>query len=400
MDTYRYTGEAWLTETGYYTGTDTDAVSEEEYASLVIRNKIIWDDYLKDNNRKGNYFWYVMRSTGRDQAKGGDNFGLTTYGYNPKQGFYAAKAYNTLLKDMEMTNLTTSYDGNDYVALYQKTDSEITDKVYVAYKKANYSKEIQLPVSGNVAYIYDYLGNLLSKEDISSGVIPLRFTNTSPVVVHCIDYSTEICDIKYDADKNICKVNGNAKYLDEVTLELIENDFVVQTETVAVNDNGSFEKIFQPVRDGEYIIRVGMNEVEALGGNVWAEKETALYRTSARSETIAITYLTEKEYDGLKVNITGNVGNGLPNELLNVLMVPQGSTGIDDAVYAGDMLTNEKGEFEISFKISEKNPHINHYTLYIRGAKTELADKEIDDIPDGVEIMAYDFDLTLNDGVY
>jgi len=64
------------------------------------------------------------------------------------------------------------------------------------------------------------------------------------------------------------------------------------------------------------------------------------------------------------------------------------------------VVTNENGEFEISFKISEKTPHINHYTLYIRGANTEFADEEIDDIQGSGEIVAYDFDLTLNDGVF
>ena len=63
-------------------------------------------------------------------------------------------------------------------------------------------------------------------------------------------------------------------------------------------------------------------------------------------------------------------------------------------------ITNEKGEFEISFKIPEKTPHINQYTLYIRGAKTKILDKEVEDIPEGVEIIAYDFDLTLKDGMY
>ena len=80
--------------------------------------------------------------------------------------------------------------------------------------------------------------------------------------------------------------------------------------------------------------------------------------------------------------------------------MPQGSTNIKEAVYAGDVKTNYNGEFEISFKIPQKTPHINHYTLYVRGANTELKEEALDYILGNGEIIVYDFELSLNDEIF
>lgn len=398
MDDYGFTGEAWLTETGYYTGTAENAVSDKEYASLVIRSKLIWDDYLKDNGRTGNYFWYVLRDTGNNEAEGGNNFGLASYGYNRKDGFYSAKAYNTILKDKDFVQMTESTDGNDFVALYEDSNSGITDKVYVVFKKGNYSSEVQIPVLGDAAYVYDYKGDFIKKETAES--ISLEFTDTSPVFVRCVDYTTKIDNIEYDSKKNICRVTGKAEYMENVTLELLKDDDVIQTETIAVNSDGTFEKLFQPDEDGSYTFRLGKTEVEEIGGRSWAEKDILILRDGTRCEEIAVTYESEETDQGLRVNISGTVSNDFENELLNLLLLPEGSTDIKDAVYAGDVRTDEKGEFKVSFVIPEKTPHIYHYTLYVRGAQTELKENRLDYITGNGDVLAYDFVLNLSENLF
>ena len=398
MDSYGFTGEAWLTETGYYTGTADNAVSDQEYASLVIRSKLIWDDYLKDNGRTGNYFWYVLRDTGGDKTVGGNNFGLASYGYKPKDGFYSAKAYNTILKDKEFVYMTESTDGNDFIALYNNENSDTTDKVYVIFKKGNYSSEIQIPLSGDAAYVYDYKGNFVKKE--TAETLSLELKDTSPVFVRCVDYTTTIDNVEYDSKKNICTVTGMAEYMENVTLELLKDGVAVQTETVNVNSDGTFEKLFQPNEDGRYTLRLGKAEVEEIGGKSWAEKEVLILRDGTRCEEIAVTYESEETEQGLRVNLSGTVSNDFENELLTLLLLPEGSTSIKDAVYAGDVRTGEKGEFSISFVIPKKTPHMYHYTMYIRGTQTELNESSVDYITGKGDVLAYDFTLNLSDNQF
>ena len=60
MDDYGFDGEIWLTETGYSTAASSYNSTETEQASWAIRTKILWDNYLKTNGRKGEFFWYDL----------------------------------------------------------------------------------------------------------------------------------------------------------------------------------------------------------------------------------------------------------------------------------------------------------------------------------------------------
>ena len=42
-----------MTENGYYTGTADNSKSEELQAAYTIRQTVIWEDYLRNNNRNG-----------------------------------------------------------------------------------------------------------------------------------------------------------------------------------------------------------------------------------------------------------------------------------------------------------------------------------------------------------
>lgn len=401
LDDNRFTGEVWLTETGYYSGTADCSVSEQEQASLVIRSKLAWDDYLKDNGRVGEFFWYDLREDGTDENAAGHNFGLATYGYVPKNGFYAAKTYNHLLEGKEFVSLTTSDDGNDYLALYDSSVGEITDKVYVAYKKGNYSSAIEVPVSGDVTYVYDYMGNRISTNDTVSGKLSLALTDTSPVFVHCKDYTTEIESLNYDENKNICTVSGRADEFETLTIELVNNSEVVQAETAYVNEDGSFSKFFSVDSDGDYIIRIGKPETEEKGGTHYAEQSIKLKRKSNETSELAISCSSEVETDGLRVSLTGVVGNGVSDQLLNLLLVPsEKESNLSGAVYIGDVKTSEGGTFETSFKIPQTTPHTYHYTLYVRGAKTELKQNSVDYIIGRGDILAYDFALNIDETLF
>ena len=395
---YNFGGEVWLTETGYYSGSAADSVSEQEQASLIIRSKIAWDNYLKDNGRKGEFFWYDLRNDGTNASSAGHNFGLATYGYAPKDGFYSTKTYNSLLEGKEFVSLTVSPDGNDYLALYEGEAEDKTDKVYIAYKKGNYSSAIDVSVSGDAAYVYDYKGNKISSDNRASEKLSLKFTDTSPVFVHCKDYETKIKDINYDSEKNICTVSGRAEDFETVTIELIRDSELVQSETAIVDDEGNFSKFFSVDSDGEYVVRVGKPEIEAKGGTRYAQQIMSMKRNGSVEAAIGITYTAEKQADGLEVSLTGSVSDGAGNQVLNLLVVPKNSeAGISNAVYIGDVRTGEGGAFETRFKIPKSTPHTYHYTLYVRGRNTALKTDDVDYTTGNGKTLVYDFTLNLDE---
>lgn len=122
LDKYNITKDVWLTEAGWFTGDSTYAVPEEVQAKYLIRQAVLWEDYLKTNNRKGEMIFYQAKDSNND---GGTLFGLQDAGGRKKPGYYSLKAYNTLLKYMSFTGLLEDKINNTYVATYN-SDTRIT----------------------------------------------------------------------------------------------------------------------------------------------------------------------------------------------------------------------------------------------------------------------------------
>lgn len=78
LDKYSFTKDIWMTEAGWYTGTSTYAVSEETQAKYLIRQAVLWEDYLKKNSRNGEMIFY--------QAKDSSNEGNSLFGLQDSGG--------------------------------------------------------------------------------------------------------------------------------------------------------------------------------------------------------------------------------------------------------------------------------------------------------------------------
>ena len=62
----------------------TDYSELEEIQSKILENSV---NYLKENGRKGEFFWYNLRCGGQEASESEHNFGIIDYQYNPKPAY-------------------------------------------------------------------------------------------------------------------------------------------------------------------------------------------------------------------------------------------------------------------------------------------------------------------------
>lgn len=388
MDRYNYSGELWLTETGYYTGTADYAVSEDKQASLLVRSKLVWDNYLKDNGRNGEYFCYTLRDSGEDISKAGHNFGLVDYGYNKKSAFNAAKTFNTVLKDKELTSFDMTDD--TVIAHYDGTGDKL-NTAYVAYSIGK-SVQKEIPVGGHLTYVYSRDGELI--DTVTADTYTATLTD-SPIFIHSMDLETKISELKYDKYNNLCTVKGTATNLDSVSIELVNADGeVVQTETAVTDDEGGFSDFFSVENDGKYTVRVGKPELEEFGSAYFAQQSMEMFRYANDGKEMSINYTAMLNGDALKVKLTGTseLNKG---ETVNVMVTPENlnPTDISKVAYIGDVITNEDGSFELEFDISKKETHVYNYTIRIRANKTDISENNVNHYLESDGMATYDFAL-------
>lgn len=233
LNKYNYTKPIWLTENGWYTGSADKAVSRENQGAYLIRNSVIWEDFLKDNNRTGVYMWYDLSDDGINLSSSENNYGLTGYDIHPKPSGKSAKIYNKLVGNMDFVSKTepqtATYKGGflnletikcyGHLAEYQNTATN--EKVYVAWDTNGRSDtKLSVPISGEKVKIYDYQGKLLRSIENPSGTLELTVTD-KPQFVSCENSYVEIEDFEYDSQKSIASIKGKAKNLNSVTIDTV-----------------------------------------------------------------------------------------------------------------------------------------------------------------------------------
>ncbi len=394
MDRYNYNGELWLTETGYYTGTADYSVNEDEQASLLVRSKVVWDNYLKESGRNGEYFCYTLRDNGQDLSKGGHNFGLVDYGYKKKPAFYAGRTFNKLMSDKELTSFDTA--GDTVLAEYMSDNAKV-NTAYVGYSTGGKVQKA-IPIEGHITYIYNRDGELL-KTVTGADAYTATLTD-SPIFIHSVDIETEITSLTYNSDNNICTIKGTAKNLPNVTIELINTDGeVVQTETAVTDGEGSFSDSFSVNSDGAYTVRVGKPELDEFGSTYFAQQNIEMVRYRDSVKDISINYTTKLNGDTLNVKLTGTSGLN-KGETVNIMVMPEDlvSPDISKVAYIGDVETDGAGSFELEFDIPKKKSHIYNYKLLVRGNKTDISENGVNHYLETDGIVTYDFTLNLSDG--
>lgn len=250
LDKYNFTKDIWLTEAGWFTGDATYAVTEEVQARYLIRSAVLWENYLKENGRSGEMIQYQAQ----DGSADGNLYGITYNNGDEKIAYYALKAYNTLLEDMCFDSLLE--DSNKYLAKY--TSSKNDDIVYVAWC-ADDTDSVEVPLSGEMTYIYDYRGNLIEKVSSSEGTKTVS-VNGYPKFIECVNLRTVIDTVTYNKSKNIITVEGRSNVGDVVNISVEADGTVIQSETVEVNDN-EFKASFSLKQDGNLILSTYCGEI-------------------------------------------------------------------------------------------------------------------------------------------
>ena len=359
------TKELWLTETGWFTTGGSNGVTEEEQAAFALRVKLAWDKLLKNIGRKGELFWYDLRNDGTDPAYAGHNFGLIYYNYRPKPAFYAVKTYNKLLRGREFVGMSDK----PYLARY--TDTETGDSTYIAYTSGG-SGSVTVPQSGSAVHIYDYLGRLTETVSEPSGDITVE-VGEEPTFIHCKTYRTEITDMKYDKNKNICTVSGRAEDFETAEITLWdESGNCVQTESAKVGSDGEFHKMFSVSKPGRYTVKICKSEMEAAGSSLIGTAELDASRPQFSGDTVLRGIVTEFDaLSGMTV-VTGSLTDRVSGEpsdgLVNVLVLPEGAdtdnVNLSNAVWIGDAEV-KNGVFTCAG---------GDYSLHLRSAASDRED--------------------------
>ena len=348
FDSYGYTGDVWLTETGISSASGKASVTEQAYSVPII--SAIWENYLKTNNRSGEIFWYDLRNDGTTASEYEHNLGVFDYDYNPKLSHYAMKAYNDLTGGKTFVS-KQDYKSKSSIVQYNGTN----DTVYLLWDSNNSGTSRAVPVSGDVAYVYDYQGNVTRTINSPSGTTSVN-VYSAPIYVRSMSYTSSIDSCTYDANNGIVSVSGQFNGGDSVTIEVLQyGSTVVKTVTAPVTD-GSFDKWFSFSGDaGIYSVRVAQPELTALGKQSgWP---TSNFVVSASGETApAFAASTQISYNAAtrKVNVSGTVTDYVEGQQVTVLAIPasMSTASVDmNAVACVKQIPATNGTFSTEFDV-------------------------------------------------
>ena len=367
LDKYNFNKDIWLDETGWYTGTAENAKTEEQQAAYAVRSAVLWEDYLKDNNREGRIMWYSISNSGSDLTDEEQNFGLADSDLVPKKSYNAVKTYNKLMKNQDFSSLDVS--NTLYKAKYSNADTN--NATYVLWSTSDNAEEITIDLSGDKVYVYNYVGNLIEEIEEPSGTKTLSVTG-EPTYVVCSNNVTQIKETNYDADKNILTIKGESG-ASEVTVR-ISKDGAVSTETTKNVRDGKFTVEVSPEVFGTVNIAVIPDE------GTGEEKELTVNPTvnpngrNIEFSEFGAGYVVENK----TVRITCNTDIELENEELTILVTQKGAdkTALTkkQIVHAGQVNVNGNA-FTYDFDLSDNASGV--YQVYAGGSFAQNASEKL-----------------------
>lgn len=367
LDKYNFNKDIWLDETGWYTGTAENAKTEEQQAAYAVRSAVLWEDYLKDNNREGHIMWYSLSDSGSDKTDKEQNFGLANSDLVPKKSYNSVKTYNKLMKNLDFESLDNT--GTLYNAKYLNSDTN--NAAYVLWSTSDTAEKVTIDLSGDKVYVYNYTGNLIEEIENPSGTKTLSVTG-EPTYVVCSNNVTQIKSTGYDADKNILTVKGESG-AENVTVRIIK-DGAVNTEMTRKVKDGKFTAEISPKIFGTVTVAVipdeGTGEDRELTINPTVDPNG---RNIGFSEFRA-GYVVENK----TATITCKTDVDLENEELTILVTKKGadvdSLTKEQIVHVGQ--TNVNGtEFTYNFDVTEDVAGV--YQVFVGGSFAQNASEKL-----------------------
>lgn len=355
MDELNYNKPLWFTETGYFTGTGADAVSEKTQASYMIRMQVLWDQFLKTRNREGKIFWFFTNDWGDDRSGISANHGLLNVNGTAKESFYTFKALNALIDGKEFVELSNS--GGTYKALYKNPNSN--DELYILWNSNNVESAQTVAFACDEVRVYDYKGELLQTVSGGSGSVEIR-ADGAPKFVECLHYGTTVEKLDYMPSKKVLKVSGICNFTDSVEIEIVKDGITLDKATAAVTD-GRFEKELYTNAYGTCNVYAGRSAGDA------SYYGSAAFDFGQGSDNLTIENVTLAINDG-NVSISGTVNGADDGECISIMVLPEGvNTGSVTAynlAYIGETAVLES-TFQHSFKMPEKSE--GDYKIYLGG---------------------------------
>lgn len=356
FDSYGFTGDVWMTENGV-TADNSNSRTETTQAQAVAKLAIQWERYLKDNNRNGVSFWYDLRND-PGQTDYEANFGLVDEEYIIKPSGKAMQTYNMLVGNKTLASVEKVKTKNNIISSdeygYLATYSGDSGTVYIGYDDNNNSKSKTVNLSGDVAYVYDCFGNITAKIDNPSGTRSITL-KSEPTYIECRSVAASVENVAYDSAEGIINVKGMYNGGESITVELMKDNTAVESYT-AVVENGTFRKWFSFDGEGEYTVRVGKPEFEALGkSSGWAEQTISIDKQNT-APAFDVSTKTAYDADSKTVSISGKINNCEGNQAVTVLAVPAAmdinSVDIAAAAYIGQTAVSD-GDFSVEFEVPD-----------------------------------------------
>lgn len=397
FDSYGYTGEVWMTENGVYSD-GASGRTESAQAAMVAKFGIQWEKYLKDNNRTGVNFWYDLRNDVGISTKE-DSFGLVDKLHVMKPSGYAMKTWNNVTGNKTLDSVTSvktknniiSSDEYGYVAKYTND----IETAYIAYDSNGNGKTTEVALSGDIAYVYDCLGNVTETITNPSGTKTITLAS-SPVIVECVTYGAVLTSVKHDADNGVVSVSGTYNNGDTVTVEILENDTVKDSVIVGIED-GSFNALVSLQDAGTYTVRVGYPELTALGkSSGWAEQSVTVKEEKApafaASTTVAYNATSRT------VSVSGALTDYVENQYVTVLALPASMDAADvdmNAVGYIKQIPATNGEFSISFELPEY--YTTKTAIYLGGTGINTKSTNYAEIAENPYVYVSSFEIGKED---
>lgn len=389
FDSYGFVGDVWMTENGNSSATGN--ATETQAATHIITRGVQWESYLKNSGRNGMNFHYELTNTGNDEKEYEHNFGLIDKTYKPKQGFYAMKHYNTVTSGKKFDSLTkvrTGISEYGYVGNY----SDEYEKVSIVYDVNDNGKTTSIALSGDIVYIYDYLGNITQKIKKPGATKDIVMTSL-PTTVLCRTYMSTIESLAFDEEESIITVSGETNVGDTVTIELLKNGIVQKSEKAVVKNN-KFDCWISVVDSGNYTVRVAAPEYMDVGRTSgWPEKEINVMQ---KNEGIQFDAETFALYDDntRQVSVKGAVSETCDNQYVVILAIPE-SMDVSDVDKNGvgyiRQILVENGRFEAEFTLPD---YFNTKTaIYLGGTNIKNTHSDVLDVPESDFLYVESFEV-------
>ncbi len=388
FDNHGYTGDVWMTETGWYSGSSSNALSDEELAASLIIWSASYDYWLNSNNRGGKYFIYDLKNDGQDESEGEHNFGLLEWDYTPKTGFCAMQSYNRVMHDKKYVSRT--FNAKKYFYTYQ--NEKTGERAYMAHSlrtgyEAYYNNSVTIPTNCDEVHIYNHKGELIETKIKPTGNMSVALSKY-PKIIECVNYGSSIEKLDYDDEKNVVNILGIYEHGDNVTITLT-SDNNSQSVTARVNESDEFDTFFSVDADGDYTLTVGKEEITALGETEgWAsEKITVKRKTTDAFKQSSITDGVVVVNNNGNVTVTANLSDYKIGDEATVLVVPS-SVDIkklkpDEILYV-DQIKQSNSSVNFSFEI--ENDTEGMYSVYI--GNTRIDNPQSGDLDAG-EVISY-----------